>query len=277
MVINNIAENTKKLGAKQTRGETRMNIIACYKIVPDEKDIQVRSDRSISIDKAEWVIGQYDLNAVEAAMQIYEAVGGKVTALSVGDRQLENSKLKKGVLSRGPQELFLVIDEALSGADTNLTARALAAAARKIGFDLIICGEGSQDLYSQQVGIQLGQILNVPTLNAVSRIVAENGKLIVERSLEDEVEVLEVSLPAVISVTTDINQPRIASMKDILAAGKKPVTQWSLADVGLNDANRRTEILYTLAPEQAERKRIILEGESEEVLDKFYELLRKAI
>ncbi|WP_258361131.1 electron transfer flavoprotein [Moorella sulfitireducens (nom. illeg.)] len=254
-----------------------MNIIACYKIVPDEKDIQVRSDRSISIDKAEWVIGQYDLNAVEAAMQIYEAVGGKVTALSVGDRQLENSKLKKGVLSRGPQELFLVIDEALSGADTNLTARALAAAARKIGFDLIICGEGSQDLYSQQVGIQLGQILNVPTLNAVSRIVAENGKLIVERSLEDEVEVLEVSLPAVISVTTDINQPRIASMKDILAAGKKPVTQWSLADVGLNDANRRTEILYTLAPEQAERKRIILEGESEEVLDKFYELLRKAI
>lgn len=254
-----------------------MNIIACYKIVPDEKDIQVKPDRTINYEKAEWVIGQYDLNAVEAAMQIKETVGGKAVALSVGDKQLENSKLRKGILSRGPEELFVVIDECLNDADTNLTARTLAAAANKIGFDLIICGEGSADLYAQQVGAQLGQILNIPAVNAVSSLKVQEGKLQLERSLEDEIEVLEIPLPAVISVTTDINEPRIASMKDILAAGKKPVTQWTIADISMGEPGKRTEVLSTLAPEQTDRKRIVLEGDSEEAVSKFFDYLRKEL
>ncbi len=80
--------------------------------------------------------------------------------------------------------------------------------------------EGSADLYAQQVGVQLGELLGIPVINSVSKITVEDNKCIAERSLEDELEVLEISLPAVICVTTDINQPRIGGMKEILAAGK---------------------------------------------------------
>lgn len=255
-----------------------MNVIACYKIVPEEQDIVVLPDRNLSFARAEWKIGQYDLNAVEAGLQLTEAVGGKVSALSVGDKQLENSKLKKGILSRGPEELFLVMDDRLENADAHLTAKALEAGIHKIGsFDLVLCGEGSSDLYSQQVGIQLGELLKVPTINAVSKITPDGDKVIVERTLENEVEVLEVSLPAVISVTTDINLPRIPSMKNILAAGKKPVTQWSLSDLGAEGIAKPTETLSTLAPEQVDRKQMIFEGESEEVIQAFFENLRKEL
>ncbi|WP_425804083.1 electron transfer flavoprotein [Desulfitobacterium sp. Sab5] len=255
-----------------------MNVIACFKVVPEEQDIVVQPDRNLSFARAEWKIGQYDLNAVEAGMQIVEAVGGKVSALSAGGKQADNSKLKKGILSRGPEDLFLVIDDRFGNADSHLTAKALEAGIRKIGsFDLVLCGEGSGDLYSQQVGIQLGELLNVPTLNAVSKITPAGDKLVVERTLENEVEILEVTLPAVISVTTDINLPRIPSMKNILAAGKKPVTQWGTADLGLEDAKRPTEIINTLAPEDVDRKQIIFEGDSEEAVQKLFESIHKEL
>ena len=255
-----------------------MNVIACYKVVPDEQDIVVRPDQTISLEKAELEISEYDLCAVEAGMQIVEAVGGKLSALSVGPKILDNSKLKKGILSRGPQELFLVVDDSLENAETHKTATTLANALKKIGdFDLVICGEGSADLYAQQVGVQLGELLNLPVINAVSKIEVEGNNLVVERTLEDEVEILEIPLPAVISVTTDINLPRIPSMKEILAAGKKPVTQWSVADLGAQGTEPSLDIIKTLAPEQAERKKIILEGDSEESVAKFFENIRREL
>lgn len=255
-----------------------MNIIACYKIVPEEQDIVVLQDRSLSFARAEWKIGQYDLNAIEAGMQIVETAGGQVAALSVGSQPLENSKLKKGVLSRGPEELYLAVDPKLADADTHLTAQALAAAIRKIGAcDLIICGEGSGDLYAQQVGAQLGELLNLPCINGISKITPQDNKIMAERTLENEVEVLEIPLPAVLSVTTDINLPRIPSMKNILAAGKKPVTQWDLSALDLEQAENKTQVLSTLAPEQVERKQLILEGESEEVIQKLFESIRKEL
>ena len=249
-----------------------MKVIVCYKIVPEEQDIVVLKDRNLSFDRAEWKIGEFDLNAIEAGMQIAGAAGGNVTALSIGGKKLESSKLKKAVLSRGPQDLYLVIDEQIGEADSFLTALALKGAIDKMGsYDVVLCGEGSSDLYAKQVGSQLGQLLNVATINAVSKITPDGDQLIVERTLENEVEILEITLPAVISVTTDINEPRIPGMKEIMAAGKKPVTQWSIADIGLQKSAKSTEIISTLAPEQADRKQIILEGESEEVVEKLFE------
>ncbi len=255
-----------------------MNVITCYKIVPDDQDIVIRDDRTLGLDKAELEIGQYDLPAIEAGMKVVESAGGKVTALSVGPKLLDNSKLKKGVLSRGPEDLYLVVDDALADADTHQTARALAAAIRKIGnADMILCGEGSSDIYAQQVGAQLGELLGMATINAVSKITVDGGKVTVERTLEDEVEVLEIALPAVISVTTDIITPRIPSMKEVLSAGKKPVTQWTLADIGLADNSKTLETVSTLAPELAERKMMITEGDSGEAVDQLFENLRKEL
>ena len=104
-------------------------------------------------------------------------------------------------------------------ADTSVTARVLAAAIQKIGgVDLVLTGEGSADLYFQQAGLQLGELLELPVFNAVSRIEATASSLRLERSLEDETEVLEVPLPAVLAVTTDIHTPRLPNMKEILLA-----------------------------------------------------------
>jgi len=242
-----------------------LNIIVCYKLSPDAEDFQVLPDGTLSFANVECRIGQYDTIAVETGLQLVESQGGKLTALSAGPKELENSKARKAILSRGPTDLVVVMDERLRDADTHMTARVLAAAVQKLGgCDLLLCGEGSADLYAQQVGNQLGQLLGLPTLNAISKITPAGGKLVVERVLEDEVEVLEVTLPAVLSVTTDINLPRIPGMKDILSAGKKPVTEWGLVEVGLADLQPALEVRETRAPKQVNRKRSIHEGEAED-------------
>lgn len=255
-----------------------MKILACLKLVPEEQDIAVGADRSLDMTKAGYKVSQFDLNSIEAAVQLAEQVGDStVVGLSVGGKELENSKSRKDVLSRGPDALTLVMDERLVGALPHATARVLAATAQKEGFDLIICGDGSGDLYAQQVGLLLGELLKVPSINAVSKIVsADGGKLVVERTLEDEVEVLELALPAVISVTTDINVPRIPAMKAILAAAKKPVNVYNgLGDVGVADLPEWIKTQAVLAPEKTDRKKIIVEGDAEEQIAAFVEHLRK--
>ncbi len=245
-----------------------MNIIVCYKLIPDSEDLIVNPDGSISLDQAEWVISDYDLLAVEAGLQLVEKHGGKLTALSVGTEKIQNSKSKKDILSRGPDELYLVVDPSLGYGDTHLTAQVLAAAIRKLGdYDLVLFGEGSGDLYFQQVGLQVGELLGKPTFNAVSKINVEDGKLTVERSLENEIDVLSVPKPAALSVTTDINVPRLPSMKEILKAGKKPVTEWTLNDLELpGDLNPKVEILAVKAPKAVDRKQIQLEGNTEQAV-----------
>ncbi len=243
-----------------------MNIVVCVKLTPDANDIEIHPDGSISLARAEWIIGGFDLQAIEAGVRLVEASGGKVTALSAGPRPISKSKLKKDILSRGPDELVMVVDDALQDADTYTTAQVLAQAIRGLGqIDLVLCGEGSADLYFQQVGLQVGEMLGLPTLNFISKIDAEGDHLLVERNLEDEVEVLEVPLPAVLSVTTDITQPRLPKMTDILKASKKPVSEKAIADLGLpEEVRRRVETVSTRAPHRRQRKQVMIEGSPEE-------------
>ena len=255
-----------------------MKIITCYKCVPDEQDIAVNNaDGSLDFSKADAKISQYDLNAIEAACQLkQQAVEAQVTALSVGGKALTNAKGRKDVLSRGPDELIVVIDDQFEQALPQQTASVLAAAAQKAGFDLILCGDGSSDLYAQQVGLLVGEILQLPVINAVSAIQRQGNTLVIERTLEDDVEVIELSVPAVLCVTSDINVPRIPSMKAILGAAKKPVQVWSAADIGFNAEAAWSE-QQVAAPKQRERQRIVIEGDGEEQIAAFAENLRKVI
>ena len=253
-----------------------MNIVVCVKLTPDPGDIEVRSNGSISLERAEWGIGGFDLQAIEAAVKLVEGNGGKVIALSAGPARINQSKLKKDILSRGPDELIMIADDALANADTGTTASVLAAAIGRIEApDLVLCGEGSADLYFQQVGLQLGERLNMPALNAISAIQAGGDMLRVERSLEDEIEVLDVPLPAVLSVTTDINQPRLPTMKEILRASKKPVIEMSLSDLNLENLESQVETVSTTAPRQVQRKQVALSGTPEEMAQALVEHLRK--
>ncbi len=246
-----------------------MKIIACYKIVPYEQSIGIAQDGSLNFDKAELMIGQYDLNAIEAGAQLVEKCGGELTALTVGSQEVENSKMRKGVLSRGPANCVTVCDPGLKDADSATTSAALAEAIKSRGeFDLVICGEGSSDIYAQQVGVQLGERLGLPCINGVTEITAGEGCINVQRNADGETETLCIKLPAVISVASGINVTRVPSMKDILAAGKKPFAALTGADVAL-PGERYTETVSVLAPQHAARPCKIFTGDSEETLSAF--------
>ncbi len=257
-----------------------MKIITCYKCVPDEQDIAVNNaDGSLDFSKADAKISQYDLNAIEAACQLkQQAAEAQVTALSVGGKALTNAKGRKDVLSRGPDELIVVIDDQFEQALPQQTASALAAAAQKAGFDLILCGDGSSDLYAQQVGLLVGEILNIPAVNGVSKIISLTADtLTVERELEDETETLSIPLPAVVAVSTDINSPQIPSMKAILGAAKKARPGYGRRRILVLTQRQPWSEQQVAAPKQRERQRIVIEGDGEEQIAAFAENLRKVI
>jgi electron transfer flavoprotein beta subunit len=256
-----------------------MKIITCCKWVADEADISVKADRSLDASRAPVKISAFDLNAIEAAMEIAgNAEGSTVTALSVGGKALENVKTRKDLLSRGPDALYLVMDDALATSLPSHNAQVLAAAAKEQGFDLIVCGDGSGDFFAQQTSLLLGDALDVPAVNGISKIVATDAdKITVERSTDDGVETLEVPLPAVIAVTGDINTPRVPAMKAILAAGKKPVTVKTLADVGVTLDAPTVTVAKVQAPEQTERRHTRIEGDGDEQIAAFVAEVKKAL
>ncbi|SES80476.1 electron transfer flavoprotein [Kosakonia radicincitans] len=253
-----------------------MKIIACFKLVPEEQDIVVTPDHALSFDNAAAKISQFDLNAIEAATQL-ASDDDEIAALTVGGSLLQNSKVRKDVLSRGPDSLFMLQDAQLEHALPKEIAQALAAAAEKMGFDLMLFGEGSGDLYAQQVGLLVGEILQLPVINAVSNIQRNGYKLSIERTLEEEVEVIELTPPAVLCVTSDINVPRIPSMKAILGAGKKPVNQWQASDIGWSPSSPLAELMEITVPPATTRKHIILDNDSPEAIAQLAELVKKAL
>ena len=254
-----------------------MNIIACVKIVPDDQDIMVKDDGSLNFANAKPAISTFDLNALEEGSLMHASNEGDFVVVTVGDASINDSKVRKNILSRGPERMVMVADDALLNADTYQTASALKGAVEKAGaWDVILCGSGSADRYAQQVGSQLGQMLGVPNINAVSKIEVADGKLVVERALEDCLETIEVALPAVITITSDINTPSIASMKQVLAAGKKPVEVFTAADIAF-DAGATVEEIETKAPKQADRAKDIVEGDSDEAIATFIEKLKEII
>lgn len=255
-----------------------MNIVVCYKIVPDEQDAQVQADRTLSFERAALKIGDYDLNAVEAGAVLAEKEGATLTCLTAGGDAVEDSKIKKAILARGPQTNVAVKDASLPGAGSAKTAAVLAAAVKTLeDVQLVLTGEGSADLYSQQVGIQLGEMLGLPVVNAVSAIEIEGNVARVQRTVENVVETLEVPLPAVISVVADMNDPRIPSMKDILGAGKKPSSVVSFDEIGYADAPEAVEVVSTLAPEQKDRACTILEGADEDTVNRLLAAIREQL
>lgn len=254
-----------------------MRIIACVKIVPEEQDIQINADRSLNLERAASKISLYDLNAIEAATELAAAGGHEVVALSVGGERVNNSKAQKDVLSRGADELVLVSDPSLENALPETTSAVLAATLRKLEHGLVLCGEGSSDLYAQITGALTAERLNIPVVNYASKLTLDGDTVIVERLLDTEREEVRVPLPAVICVSSEINTPRIPSMKAILQAGKKPIKKMSLADVEAASTKPGSALENVLAPKMQDRLRNIIEGDSDADVAAFADNLRKAL
>jgi len=256
-----------------------MNIVACMKQVVDLRQIRIRRDtHEPVIEGLPVLFGDMDKNALEEAVRIKEKHGGKVTVLSVGSPKLKETVLE--ALAMGADEACLVIDQACDGSDTAASAITLGAAIRKIGaYDLILVGEGSADNYSGQIGSRLSEILGIPLVTYARQIAIEGDTVTAVRDMEDALEVVKAPCPLVISVTSEINKPRRAPLTQILRASKKPMTIWSLKDLGMDSGSVGTKasqirVLSNLAPEQ-ERKGIIFEGDIDESVVRLLNALRK--
>jgi electron transfer flavoprotein beta subunit len=220
-----------------------------------------------------------DRNALEEAVRIKEKVEGtKVIALTLGNGKLKETI--KAALAIGADEAVLLTDLLFADSDAAGTAKALAKAIEKINaYDLVLCGEGSTDNYSGQVGPRLAEILDLPQITYVRKLEIDGKKLRAIRNTEESFEVVETEMPALVTVANEINQPRLALLKDILKAGKKPVQEWKAADLGFsaNEVGAKgtvEEIISNLAPEQ-ERKQMLFEGELKEVVENLFNALTK--
>ena len=252
-----------------------MKILVCFKFIRDEEGISVNADRTINLDSAPWVISPYDLNAIEAGIKLAAEAGeSTVEVLTVGGEALDNSKMRKAVLSRGPVKMYGV--KAGECGDMYSTAVLLKGAVEKIGdADLVICGEGSGDMYSQAMGNVLAALLNAAAVNSVEDLSFEDGAVYASRSSGKRVEKLKLNGPAVVSVTSDICRPHIPSMKDIMAAGKKPVEVWDASEFESVAAPVTT--VSVLAPERTDRMQTVFKASDETGIDEFVKALKKSI
>jgi len=213
-----------------------INMIVCCKQVPDPEappaSFKVAGDKMTVPPDVKPVLGQYDENAVEAALRIKDAIGGKITVISLGNN-LTRDVIKKP-LSVGGDELILLEDEAFEGGDSWSTANALAAAIKKVGeYDLIFTGRLSSDWAAGQVGLGIAEILGIPAVNVVRKVEVIDGKAKVERAASGGYEVVEVELPALLTITSELGDLRYAALKGIMAAAKKQPIVWKPADIGL--------------------------------------------
>ena len=197
-----------------------MNIIVCVKQVVDPEappaSFKVDAEKKTAAlpPSIAPVIDPYAEYAVEAALRIKDAQGGKITALSLGSELLRD--VVKKPLAMGADELILLEDETFSGGDSWATAYALAMAIRKVGdTDLIFCGRQASDWDAGQVGLGIAEILGLPAVTLAKKVDIADGKARVERVADDGYEVVEVTLPAVITVSNEIGEPRYPTIKGI--------------------------------------------------------------
>jgi electron transfer flavoprotein beta subunit len=215
-----------------------MKIIACVKLIPDPEApiqhyrIDAMGRKMETVQGVQPVVNPFDENAVEAALQLKELHGGKVTALTVGSG-VSQEALKRA-LRMGADDAVQVVGENLQEPAPQATAYLLAKAIQKIGpYDLILCGRQAGDWDQGQVGAFVAECLSIPFLSFVKHIQMNRpGVLRVQRLSEDGYEVMELPMPCLLTVTNEINLPRLTTVAGVLRASKTKIPVWTVKDIG---------------------------------------------
>lgn len=215
-----------------------LNIVVCVKQVPDswaEKKLDP-DDRTLDRASADPVLNELDEYGIEEALRLKEAHDGSVTVLCMGPEKAAETIRKS--LSMGADQAVHILDDALHGSDAIATSAALAAALGTLEFDLVILGSESTDARMSVVPAMLAERLDLPQMTFANKVVADPvaRALTIHRQTDDGYDVVESSMPAVVSVVEKINEPRYPSFKGIMAAKKKPVQTITLAELGLEPA-----------------------------------------
>ena len=254
-----------------------MKIIVCVKQVPDTAATMAVDNGTISWGDAPLIINPWDEFAVEAALNLAADQGGEVIALCLGKE--EETEAIKHALAMGADSAVMVSDPALKGADNVAASKVLAAAIQKIGeADLVLFGQQSVDTDTGLLPVQTARLLKWPSLTLVSKFESVdpgNGKVQVLRSMEEAGQIVDSSLPAVVSITKDYGEPRYPSFMGIRKASKAEFPVWSLADLGIEKPASSIAWPEVTEPVQKEIVTEIIEGETPE--EKAKSLVEKLI
>lgn len=213
-----------------------MNIIVCIKQVPDTTEIRIDPVTNTLIrEGVESIVNPFDLYAVEEAVRLKELHGGKVIALTMGPPQAEAAL--RDTVAIGVDEIILLSDRKFAGADTWATSLTLSAAIRKIAdYDVILFGQQAIDGDTAQVGPGVAAHLDLPQTCFVRKVEAvKDGKITVQRLMEEGYDRVEMTMPAVLTVVKEINTPRLPSLRGKKNARSVELKVWKADDLGLND------------------------------------------
>ena len=248
-----------------------MRIIVCIKQVPDTAEVRINPETNTLIrDGVPSIINPYDTHAIEAGLQIREKAGGSVTVLTMGPPQAEEAL--KEAISMGADEAVLLTDRAFAGSDTWATAYTLAKAIEYIGADVILCGKQAIDGDTAQVGPEVAEFLDIPHVAYIRKIDdVTDSRIVVQRLMDDGYDVVESSLPVLLTVVRELNSPRLPSLKGKMAAKKAAIKKLTAADIRAEEENlglkgSPTQVRNIFAPE-VRKDRKMFEGTAEEQVD----------
>lgn len=220
-----------------------MEMVVCIKQVPDTTEVKIDPVTNTLIRQGvPSIVNPFDKNAVEAALQLREQHGGKVTVISMGPPQAKDAL--KECIAMGADEAILISDRAFGGADTLATSYTLATAIEKLGkYDVIICGKQAIDGDTAQVGPEIAEHLGIAQLTYVAKMSIDGATVVAEREHEDGYQTIETKMPVLVSVIKSAEyEPRFPSVRGTMKANKANIPVWTAADL------------------QADEKRIGLQG-----------------
>jgi electron transfer flavoprotein beta subunit len=258
-----------------------MNVVVCIKRVPEAATIEIDPQSNALIRaQGKMIINPFDMYALEEGIRLKERYGGKVAAVSMGPPEAEEA-LREAV-ALGVDEPILLSDSAFEHCDTLATSYVLAKAVNRLEKpDVIVCGRQSTDGDTGQVAPQLAEWLGLPFVSYVSKIEdIKEDRMIARRMVDEGHQVIEVSLPAVVNVVKEINEPRLPSLRGLMQSKKAQITNWSAQDLGLDlkkvglDGSP-TSISKVFVPQRSQHSQS-LEGSPESQVDQLLEKLREA-
>lgn len=258
---------------------TAMNVVVCVKQIPDPANPGKLGPDHTLVREGKLILDDSDSYGVEMALQLADAAGGgDVTLVSMAPNS-ETSGLRTA-LAMGAAKAILVSDDALAGSDALSTAKVLAAAIKRAEPDLVIAATESTDGYTGTTPVQVAELLDLPSVSFSKKVEISDGTVKVQRQTEMGYDEVEVGLPALITVTAGVVEPRYPSFKGIMAAKGKPVDTLSVADLGLDAsevgaAGARQEITLLTPAEEREAGEIVIdEGDAHEKIVAFLEQLK---
>lgn len=257
-----------------------MDIVVCVKQVPEvaEAELEIAGDGS-EIDREDLVmdINEWDNYAVEEAIRLKEIHGGTVTAVTIGDEDAED--VLRRALAMGADEAILIHEEGFKGSDAFGIARGLCAVIKNLPYDLILTGAQASDDGWAQVGLILAELLNVPFASLVMDIAVNGDAVVVHRELESNTEEKDaLSLPALITVQTGINDPRYVSIMGIRKVRNIEIRETDCEELGLSETQIGSEgssvASRTLSLPSAGEGAEILTGTLNEICEKTAQIIR---